>query len=333
VAAGPAQPAGNAAIDRLLAWLSAAGEGRWEEFVRAAARLGASADIAAARRLFRRMLLLGHLESLPDGHSWSVTPPVLVQAAADPSVVFCCGSRTERLLRSLPDTWRRVDNAGWDDRLGPPPRRYALPEGGAGVPFPPCTLPPSWTGLSWGGPVAERLAPLLPDVEEWAQTLAQVDWIPPPHAAEVWDLAGGNFREEPAFRVVAGGACVGPAGLYQFTFGDPPRAHQLTAFFDPEAPKGSQLRRGDWYGLRFLSLHRAGKYRKAVWRAEDNTLAVLQRQRWPLLFERGLVLASGLLPQREGAWLYYAGITEGLAKTLADHLGVTLEPASCSVSG
>src|SRR5262249_29084708 len=109
VAAGTAQSAGNPAIDRLLAWLSAAGEGRWEAFVRAAARLGAAADIAAARRLFRRMLLLGHMESSPDGRSWSVTPPVLVQAAVDPSVVFCCGSRTERLLRSLPDTWRRVD--------------------------------------------------------------------------------------------------------------------------------------------------------------------------------------------------------------------------------
>src|SRR5258708_7502358 len=61
--ATPADPEQTARFDRLLAWLSAVGEGRWESFVRACVTLGAAPDIQAARVVFRRLSLLGHVES------------------------------------------------------------------------------------------------------------------------------------------------------------------------------------------------------------------------------------------------------------------------------
>ena len=86
--------------------------------------------------------------------------------------------------------------------------------------------------------------------------------------------------------------------------------------------------RGEWYGLRFLALHRLSKYRKAEWSEDDcGCLKILKRQRWPLLYERALVLASGFLPasSTDGRYLYYRGIPLTLAQSVADQLGVKVE--------
>ena len=85
-------------FDRLLSWLSAAGEGRWESFLRVAGVLGAAPDLPTARRLFRRFVLLGHIESSPEGRTWFAAPPVLVQAARSVQNAFWCGSRGAALL-------------------------------------------------------------------------------------------------------------------------------------------------------------------------------------------------------------------------------------------
>jgi hypothetical protein len=48
--------------------------------------------------------------------------------------------------------------------------------------------------------------------------------------------------------------------------------------------------------------------------------------RWPALYERALVLASGLLPsQSANGLLHYSGIPLELAHALAKRLGVELE--------
>lgn len=322
-------------FDRFLQWLSAAGEGRWESFLRVARILGVATDAPTARRLFRRLVLLGHLDSSPDGRAWSIAPPVVVQSAAQPQSAFWCGCRSKPLLRSLPVTWQASDPVPQPDGFGPAKQPIVLPSEVDDQWLPPSTEPPTWQTPSWGGPVAERLAALLPQIDEWAKSLQPVATLTPPDAVGQWDLESDSFQNAPCFRIDPTGRCHGTTGLYRLAYGEVPSVYHMTVFFDAASPPGHQLLRGEWYGLRFLALHRNNKYRKAMWTAEDGgSLAIPERQRWPLLYERALVLASGLLPYRHPSkrLLYYRGVPLTLAQSVADQLGVEVttvhEPAS-----
>lgn len=329
----PTQPTAHSTVDstpfdRFLQWLSAAGEGRWESFVRVARILGVSADAANARRLFRRLVLLGHLDSSPDGRAWSIAPPVVVQSVAQPRSAFWCGCRSEPLLRSLPASWQVSDPTPQMDGFGPSKRPIVIPSEVDHQWLSASTEPPTWQTPSWGGPVAERLAALLPLIDEWAKTLQPVATLTPPDAVEQWNLASASFVKSQDFRIDATGRCHGATGVYRLAYGEAPNAYHLTVFLDSAAPPGDQLLRGEWYGLRFLALHRNNKYRKAMWSGEeDGTLAIPERHRWPLLYERALVLASGFLPHgnAQNRLLYYRGVPLTLAQTVAGLLGVEVE--------
>lgn len=329
----PTQPAAHSTVDstpfdRFLKWLSAAGEGRWESFVRVARILGVAADATNARRLFRRLVLLGHLDSSPDGRAWSIAPPVVVQSAAQPQSAFWCGCRSEPLLRSLPASWQVSDLAPQPDGFGPAKRPIVIPSEVDDQWLSASTEPPTWQAPSWGGPVAERLAALLPQIDEWAKTLQPVATLTPPDAVEQWDLASASFLNAPGFRIDTTGRCHGATGLYRLAYGQAPNVYHLTVFLDAASPPGSQLSRGEWYGLRFLALHKNNKYRKAMWSGEEGgTLAIPERHRWPLLYERALVLASGFLPHSpaQNRLLYYRGVPLKLAQTIADQIGVEVE--------
>ncbi len=54
-------------------------------------------------------------------------------------------------------------------------------------------------------------------------------------------------------------------------------------------------------------------------------LAVLLSWRWPELYERTLVLASGRLPDRSGGWLRFDDIDPRLLETLAKKLRLRVE--------
>ncbi|MBF2099431.1 MAG: hypothetical protein IGQ88_13805 [Gloeomargaritaceae cyanobacterium C42_A2020_066] len=92
-----------------------------------------------------------------------------------------------------------------------------------------------------------------------------------------------------------------------------------TLFYDTEA---ETWRQGDWYGLRFLALQ---EKRYANYAPQSEKLWIPQIQRWPQIYERALVLASGLLPERSQGGLVYSAVSGKLAQTLADKLSVTLE--------
>ena len=310
-------------FNRLHAWLSAAGEGRWESFVRVARVLGAAPDLSAARQLFRRFVLLGHLE--PDGRDWSLAPPVIVRTAACSRTVFWCGSRGAALQKALPAALKQEESEPQPDGFGPSRWTIHLAEGSPGTELPVCTSPPTWATPVSGGAVAERLTALLPNISEWKESLVPDEWTIPPDAIELWDLQAGRFQ------TWAGTLASGPAGMYRLTYGEAPRTYQTTIFFDPQAAADRRMLQGDWHGLRFLALHHSGKYLKAPWKDESGgLLAVPYRQRWPLMYERVLVLASGFLPCRhpENGFLYYQGIPETLAKNIAGHLGVEVVTAA-----
>jgi hypothetical protein len=319
----------NPACDKLVDWMSGIGEGSWESFLRVCRMLGAAETVQAARRLFRRLLILGHIECSSDGRSWCIAPPVVVQLAADPTRVVWCGSRCDELVSQIPSTWTRLPLSGQPAGSGPSVWSLSVPAEVLGAnDLPQCGNPPRWDAVTWGGPVAEHLASLLPTLNEWVRMLGPVDRPTTPETAEQFDLRTGEYIEQPKFRVFEGGTCAGPAGLYRLGYGKPPRRFELTAYFEPTAPPARQFLRGDWYGLRFLALSRSGKYTKAIWRPEDGgTLAIPARQRWPLLFERVLILASGTLPERtpDSPLLCYHGVPLHLAVAVAKPLNVTIE--------
>jgi hypothetical protein len=96
----------------------------------------------------------------------------------------------------------------------------------------------------------------------------------------------------------------------------------LTAFYD--APRDRWLR-GDWYGLRFLTRLANGEVCPARYETDTCRLAVPTDWRWPELYERALVLASGRLPERSGEWLIYRAITPQALEVLSQKVVLQLK--------
>jgi hypothetical protein len=300
---------------RLLLWLSAAGQGSWDRFVRVSNQLGTSHDSITARRLLRRLILLGHVESSLDGHHWSATPAALVQLAADPTRAFWCGQRSELLRCRLRQVWQMPlpdPQAGSD---GPP--RWLVNCGEARDPG--VVLKARGLPLRWEGTAAENLVRRLPALDRWRDSLLRVS-LTPPERVQRWQA--GAYRDEITFRVIAG-CPQGPTGLYRLFYGDDRSSFELTGFLDAGR---NEFLRGDWYGLRFLASRQSGLPCPARWLAhEGRSILVLPlSRRWPLLYERALVLASGLLPIQDSDRLCYLDVPFDLASTLARLLGVTL---------
>jgi hypothetical protein len=165
--------------------------------------------------------------------------------------------------------------------------------------------------------------------------LAAVDRITTPDSVERFDTSKLTFVEEEGLRVQGGEVCSGKPGLYRLNYENPSGEFQLTVHYDPARTKERRLLRGEWYGLRFLAVHQSRKYLKAIWRSDGGgVLAVPNRQRWPLLYERALVLATGILPARmhPSGLLCYHGIPLNLAQTIASRLGVAIEQQESTAS-
>lgn len=301
---------------RLLLWVSAAGRGSWEVFARVSNQLGTSIDGVTARRVMRRLALLGHVESDPDGRNWSATPAALVQLATDPTRAFCCGQRSEQLRRRLEQLWPlaapdpQVGNDGaprWVVNVGKVRDPGVLLKA-RGLPF------------RWEGPAADNLVQHLPALDRWQQLLPRVGPLTPPEHVQRWHA--GAYRDEARFRITEGRP-QGLTGLYRLFYENDKSTFDLTGFFD--ADKGEFLR-GDWYGLRFLAGRQAGLLCPARWLTHQgrSVLLVPLARRWPLLYERALALASGLLPIHDGARLCYLDVPFDIVSTLAKLLGVTL---------
>ena len=84
--------------------------------------------------------------------------------------------------------------------------------------------------------------------------------------------------------------------------------------------------RGDWYGLCFLSYHSVGRDFEALCDFSTNNILIPKDERWPLLYERALVLASGTLPSRaeNPKWLRYSGVSSELIQLLSKKLNVSI---------
>ncbi len=112
----------------------------------------------------------------------------------------------------------------------------------------------------------------------------------------------------------------GEAGLYEVTSN---KSRKMTLHFD-----GSTWHRGDWYGLRYLTQRDAGRLLPARYNSSSWELALRLDQRPSEIYERTLVLCSGLLPRREGEWLVYSNVTPEAAERTCQRLELPLESAA-----
>jgi hypothetical protein len=116
-------------------------------------------------------------------------------------------------------------------------------------------------------------------------------------------------------------SCISPnqTGMYQMWRIEESDRPSYTLFYDQES---ASWRQGDWYGLRFLALQHSGFECIARYDRASGRLAIPVSQRWPEIYERALVLASGQLPTYQNSWLVYENVPMEVISLLTDKLNV-----------
>lgn len=310
----------TARFDHLLTWLSSAGEGRWETFLRACQTLGVADDSSSARSVLRRFSLLGHVETSADAREWMICPPVFVRSPNCPTCCFWCGQRTDQWLGRLRE-FSAILPEHQPGSLAPSrvtievsdPVRTAIAGDSEASRF-------EWQEQ----PLSDVLAAHLPDLDGWQQSLQPIVGLTNPRTVERWE--GQAYVEDTSF-YIRDSRYHGQSGLYRVTRGEGRHQSQLMFYFDEI---GQRLLRGDWYGLRFLALRRAGHRCEALWQGQNGNgsmLVLRASERWPIIYERALVLSSGLLPEQPSgsSLLRYRDIPLATAQALAGKLEVELE--------
>lgn len=296
---------------RLFYWCSAVGTGGLDRIREACTLLGIDTEWGGAWSILRRLALLGHLD-FSDGQSlrWGVLPPMLVTPAIDIGERFLVGQRSPVLRSCL-----QADGSLLERYQPAAPARWVILRGGAN---PKCygNGEPHDVGC-----LARRLSELLPSRDEWLRHLPS--WEERDFARYVVELYN---PAEDAFGPIQFRENALDTGLYRFTLERYGRSMTTLALYDCGAKRWIA---GDYYGLRFLARSAVGAWR-VLHDEKAGTLVVPFPDRWPMPFERALVLASGRLPKRirreDGeAFLVYKGIPHWLAAKLCDLLGLEIE--------
>jgi hypothetical protein len=289
-------------LNKLLWWCSAKGEGSYRVFKNACSMLGLEeVREGAAWSLLRSLVLLGHLEfSAVNGRiSWGAVPTCIVRPRNAPP--YLAGKQTPMVVDEL----GRILELHQDSSNGGP-ARWSVSEHSLEA-----------MGLMEGIVVvdepAEGISNLLLPFEEWFDGLEE----DPDLAPHRYTLKRFNGREFVPIEDASP-----PAGLYEATRHEGHSAKPVMTYFD-----GNRWLRAGFYDLRWIA-SRKGEDRMTVALGKDGALLVPAQARWPLLYERALVLASGKLPRivMDGNTqrLAYDGIGSGLARKLSDLLGIEL---------
>ena len=311
-----AETVGNPSLgdryNQLLHWLSATCEGTWQTFKNACSVLQLVDDVNTARSIFRRLTLRGYIESSENGQKWSICPTTLVQCATDQDVYILTGQQTPMLIEKLMEHYE-VELLPQPNYQGPSCVRVngIFTDDGALNGF----------NIVHAGTVSVQLAQLLPDLEGWKDILPAIDRLSTTtYNIEIWNgkkyMPCDNFYERNE-------RYCGDSGLYRLIKKAENNPYQLVLYFDE--PNQRWLR-GDWYGLRFLAYNTAGRQFEVKYDSNANEVLIPVEEHWPLLYERVLVLASGMLPIRDNnfRWLKYTNITNELVQLLAEKLNVSI---------
>lgn len=296
----------------LLYWCSAVGSGELGRIGSICQLLGISQEWGGAWSVVRRLALLGHLE-FNGGKTlrWGMVPPTLLTTADGKNKVLV-GQRTPAIIEAVGQTFDMKEEPQYS---GPPRVLIQCADES--------DLILAGRHVQVVGSTALQLSELLPDLEEWSRRL--------PRWEEV-DL--GRFLLEQydpyadKFRGIASIASKPACGMYRFSIDSDRRPYVVIACYDEQSDAWIS---GDYYGLRFWVRSRCGLCR-AVYRSKKQELFISEPDRWPMPYERSLVLAHGLLPRKVrpksgSSSLVYRGITRELAKRLCKLLGVKMEMA------
>ncbi len=282
-------------IDKLLWWCSAKGEGSYQGFKEVFELLKSVLGIhGASRQVMRTLILLGHIEVINEGRKWGITPTAVVK----PSIgeAFITGKLTPTLLKRVSEKMviTKTDSNGGTTRLVP------IETCGGGLPI---LVNP-----------AGKLADALPFFKDWLNTL-DLDPDIEPHRYSFKIFNGTDF-------VVPSEHGLKP-GLYEATRIEGHYSVPTTTFYD-----GSNWIRGGFYDLKWLAIKNSGKPMN-VRINKAGSLGVPIFARWPLLYERPLVLASGKLPRKVNVdgidALVYESVGLDIACVLAEKLEVKIE--------
>lgn len=298
--------------DQLLHWLSANAEGTWQTFVRVCNVLKLVGDVKDARSIFRRLILLGYIESSDNGQKWAICPTALVKCAADPGVCFLTGQQTPKLIEHLKEHWE-IETFPQSGHQGPSCVKVhdVFPGNVSANGF----------HLVHAGNISVQLAQLLPNLEGWQDILPVIDRLSTTsYDIEIWN--GRQFIQCDKF-YERHGQYFGESGMYRLTKKEKNNPYRIVLYFDQ--PNQRWLR-GDWYGLRFLAYNSAGRNFEIGYDSSTNEILMPTEEHWPLLYERALVLASGMLPVRDKnfRWLKYTNISNELVQLLAEKLNVSI---------
>ncbi len=286
-------------MNHLLWWCSAKGEGSFSGFKEACEilKLSLSGD-GKTWHLMRRLILLGHLEAVEEGHkfAWGVTPTAIVKPKN--GLAYLSGKITPVLVSKLTvniKLKKSTSNGG--------PQRIIL-EDCEGI-------------ITSGVPVipdaARRLADALPSFKNWRDSL-DIDPDIQPHRYSFKIFNGKSFIEPNEVPLVI--------GFYLATRIEGNYQKPTLTFYD-----GDRWIRGGYYDLRWLGIKNI-RENLIVWITKEGSLILPELGRWPLLYERALVLASGILPKSGNLngidVLIYDSVGLDTAKILTEKLEVKM---------
>jgi hypothetical protein len=290
---------------QLLYWLSALGCGTWESLKKTCDRL----DIQESKRLLRRLKLLGHVESSPDGKRWSIAPTALVKIPSTSNLqeYILCGQQNIQLLDKLQKYTKLtlIDQSRGDA----PPCIHIQFDSLNNISTVSENIDNSFSLID-AGYVSKQLASLLPDIDTWKNSLAKLPSIV--SSCYRWQkFDGNNFVD-----------CDLPSesGMYQMynqEINDSPPIRTL--FYDKQSDRWLQ---GDWYGLRFLALQQANQQCIFYYNFDRKCLVIPASQRFPEIYERALVLASGILPTYKDSYWFYTNIESDVVNLLSAKLNL-----------
>lgn len=297
--------------NRFLCWLSCAVTGSWAQFTDACRSLGLS-QTAKPGDVLVRLMLLGHIEIADGGRRWSINPPMLCEAANGSWVL--CGQRDMALLQVL-HAHPSIGITGQPHNSGPACVRSRP----SGVDELLAVLREAGIAAHSIPRAADRLAELAPPSSEWLAAV-RGNFCPDLATSRVEQLLPGGAGTAPVRPSAApdGGLRV-PPGLYAIST-DGGLGRSVRAYCDEHGV----WTRCDWYGMAYLDQRRQGGLR-AFTREEQVLLP--SDSPWPRVYERPLVLASGLLPvyvKDQGRLFTTYGSTA--PTTLAAKLGIPLQP-------
>lgn len=297
---------------KFLYWLSSVGYGSWDLFKKTCNTL----ELDEPKRILRRLKLLGHIETSSDGQKWSIAPTAIVKVSSLDMLpeYILCGQQNSYLIEELKNF---ADIYRINQLNSPPCLRLKL----INITNVQTLLDKIKNkiniSINNSDNIAQNLALLLPDLENWKLNLKPLPGITESfYDWKYWQ--NGNFVE-----------CTLPqkTGMYQMWGGENKNAPRRTLFYDKNT---KTWRQGDWYGLRFLALNYNQDDLIARYNPETLQLAIPYCQRWPELYERALVLSSGLLPKykktvEQNLWLIYENISLDLAHKLTQKLHVSCQ--------